>query len=260
MPISIIFDEHDEFRWTSIETHTSEDGVLENKKTIFDNGIEKIEGFYADGQKYYSIQTDPENVKYWDRIDVLYEEDGSLEQRTIVKDDGGYTQWSYDFGQILRKVEIDGEFDGGSKKWAGRFTEYNENGQKSEVSTIFDDHRVRTETFNDDGSKRTVVEDYSEDGSDFIWDAKISLKGDDGKLIHQGVFYDNDDVTLTLFESGVRANRLDIDGDESHSWYAREFIFDENGKKVDIVYYQSNEEIPDYWNTQINNPIADPNA
>lgn len=260
MPYSIIVDENDEFRWTSIETETTEDGVLDWKKTIFDNGISKTESFYENGQQFYIQQRDTSNVKFWNEIYAEYEEDGSLDQRTIFRDDGGTTQWEYDFGRIVQKTEFDSLEDGGSRNWAARVTQYDENGNKSELLTVYDNHRIRTDTYNADGTTSTIVEDGSTDGADFIWDAKISLRGDDGKLIHQGIIYDNDDVTATLFNNGVRANRLDIDGDDSHSWYAREFIFDENGKKVDIVFYQSNEEIPDYWETQINNPIADPNA
>jgi hypothetical protein len=258
MPTSIVYDENDEFFWSSIERVTSQDGILENKITIYDNGIEKYESYYENGQKFHSLQTDTADAKFWSKIDAQYEEDGSLEQRTIVKDDGGYTQWDYDFGLVLQKTELDGEVNGGSKSWAARLTSYDESGNKAEVQIVYDDFRVSTETFNNDGSRDIHVTDASADGAGFNWQVKDTARDENGDLEHTLTIYDNNDATSFLYDAGARSNRLDIDGDDSHSWYAREIIYDSNGNKVDIVYYDNAAEIPTYWEEDliaINNPV-----
>lgn len=64
MPISIILDEHDEFRWTSIETRTSEDGVLENFARKHLMMAEAKERFLKTIPKRVQISTGTQRLAY----------------------------------------------------------------------------------------------------------------------------------------------------------------------------------------------------
>jgi hypothetical protein len=184
----------------------------------------------------------------WEFIETTTDEMGDLVNEHTVYDNGTQKTKLYgELGILTSKTELDSDVGDGVKKWSSRTTEYDTDGNKTSIATAFDDGRMKLDTFGEDGTKSTTVSDQSGDGTAFDWSFKETVRDADGKLAMKLTVFDDADITGTLFNAGIKANRLDIDGDNSHSWFAREYIFDENGVKIDTVFYDNFEDIPAFW-------------
>ena len=100
--------------WERIETYYDIDGQLEARVEVKDNGV-TIEKEYEDGVLRFVTQQDgtqtsgPSDVKPWDSILTVYDNNGQLEARETFFDDGDITALLFEMGSRALKLELDGD-------------------------------------------------------------------------------------------------------------------------------------------------------
>jgi hypothetical protein len=142
------------------------------------------------------------------------------------------------------KVEKDGADFDGEMPWETRITTFDCKGNKEAIFTIFEDGRLRFEQYNSDGERYIIHLDNTENGEGFDWNKIITLRNADDDRTYQKMVFDDTDLRLYQFQDNNITQRLDIDQDGSDPWLAREFVFDDQGNKIDTRYYYEIQEIP----------------
>jgi hypothetical protein len=144
-------------------------------------------------------------------------------------------------------IENDGADFDGEMPWETRVTTFDCRGEKETIFTVFDDGRLRFEKYNDDGERYIIHFDNTENGAGLEWQKIFTLRNADDDRIYQKMVFDDADLRLYQFEDNDITNRLDIDHDGSDPWLAREFIFDDQGNKIDTEYYYEAQDIPEVY-------------
>jgi hypothetical protein len=147
---------------------------------------------------------------------------------------------------------IDNSELGNAKNWSEINTTYNEDGSIQHRVTQYDDGRVRVEQYdgvtdvsgNPIDGKVVMFEDAADQ---FNWDSSFAVYNENGLLLFKGIVYDNHDLAMFQYEDGALNIRLDVDEDGSHTWYARERFYDENGDVIETIYYDTADDVPEYY-------------
>jgi hypothetical protein len=135
------------------------------------------------------------------------------------------------------KVEYDGLGAEESMPWHVRYTTFDFGGDKSSIFTVFDDGRLRAEKYISDGSRFIIHYDNTENGDGFEWNTIFTVRDPDDDRIFQQMLFDDSDVRFYQFAENDITRRLDIDFDNTDPWLAREYIYDDQGNKIDTQYY-----------------------
>jgi hypothetical protein len=148
------------------------------------------------------------------------------------------------------KIENDGAGSEEEMPWETRITTFDCRGNKDTIFTVFDDGRLRFEKYNSDGERYIIHFDNTENGAGFEWQKIFTLRNADDDRIYQKMVFDDADLRLYQFQDNDIINRLDIDRDGSDPWLAREFVFDDQGTKIDTEYYYDTQEIPEAYDLE----------
>ncbi len=241
--------------WQSIDTYYDQNGVIEARYEVRDNGTTNLKQYEA-GVLRYVEQTDlsptggSSDVKPWERIETYYDDNGEVEARFELLDDGVTTLKQYEAG-VLRVVEqADVSETGGpsdARNWERIYTYYDANGQK-EARFELKDNGVTILKQYEAGVLRVVTqEDRTADGgpSDVkAWDSINAYYDAGGVIQARETIFDNGDVTAFLYEGGQRALKLQFDGDDSNSWLVRATVYDENNQVAEVNTYDTLEDLP----------------
>lgn len=106
--------------WQEINTTFDENGVISNRETTFDNGVQRLE-FFEDGNRLGIIEEDVLDFAGWDVRMTVYDTDGNVSQRAVSFDNADETYRLYEGGQLLGRLDLDGN---DSNTWEARLTEY----------------------------------------------------------------------------------------------------------------------------------------
>jgi hypothetical protein len=190
-----------------------------------------------------TIIIDTEDVFNWRSIETTYLGE-VLQEREVILDNGIINNKMYDENGVMTSfTQMDGGPGNGVKKWTSKETEFDETGAATKKTVVFDNDRTREVIFNENGSKTATLTDTSSDGSAFVWASKQTVYDTSGDKRYNITVFDNFDLTINIFLDGHKASRVDIDSDSSHSWYARQFVYDCDGNKIDTIFYDTQEEL-----------------
>lgn len=222
--------------------------------TVFDNGILKEETF-EDGQLAQLVSVDTLDVKDWALQGKLFDEEGNLKALVRLSDDNVLTGKEFAYSEegdrfVVNKISLDLSEDGSAKNWESIICEFDEvTGDLLTKTTDYDDGRLRVETHTPDGK----VVNWTDVDDEFDWATKEITFDEEGNKETAVVVQDDGDITSTLFEQGNRLTRIEVDGDGSEDWFARQVIYDDEGS---VVYTDEFTDIADLIGTAISDEFA----
>jgi hypothetical protein len=213
--------------WEEITTSYDANGLVDNRDTVFDNGVTRLEVF-ENGVRTVKIEQDNYDelgeapadggVRYWSEIATAYDANGDIALRQTVFDDGTTSIVEYQDGVRTFMLQTDSLDGDGVKPWEEIVTEYDAEGVIASRGTTFDNGVARQELF-EDGTRTFMVE---EDVFDFAdWGAKLTTYDANGVVDLRATIFDNSDQTIRVFEDGVLDALILGDGDNSESWEVR---------------------------------------
>jgi hypothetical protein len=249
--------------WKDITTNFTIDGVITDKVIQYDNDTVRIDG-YTSGQRTSMTFRDESNegsARNWQEITTNYDVNGLISDKVFVYDNDTIRFDSYSEGSRTSMLQVDESHLGAGKSWEEIYTTYNSDGTVQDRTTIYDDGRVRRVDFEDisdtygnpiDGKTISIADT----GDIFNWDAAITTYDADNNLVNKIIVYDNEDALLFQYENGSLSILLDVDGDDSHSWFARERFYDENNNLIETIHYDTADDVPEYYGLDIGDAIT----
>ncbi|MFQ1702444.1 hypothetical protein ACJ5NV_17805 [Loktanella agnita] len=229
--------------WTQRKTSYDSWGLIESRKTEFDNGIYRDEGF-EDGQITFKAEFDGYNpwsgsapptdggAFSWDFRAYSYS-GGILTGHKIIYDNyiveqGYYSAYGFP-GLLQSTIKTDGfdptlgeapPEDGGSMAWTRLITDYHPDGEIFGKTYEFDDGVVRFETYQQGSLWRVYIgdgfmpisENVPADSGVKPWETITESYEVSGLISFRETTYDNGDVKLDRFENGVLFSSLKADG------------------------------------------------
>jgi hypothetical protein len=248
--------------WESIDSYYGADGELAARLTKYDNGVVR-EQEYEGGVRTYMRQMDNpgdgsgNGAKVWDTIETYYDEAGQISARLTNYDDGRVRQDYFENG-VRSYTEIqDGAYGEGEGQyaWTAINISYDETGKIAQKSTIFDDGRVREESFENGVRTETTIEDrFLFNGGNYSWDQQHFVYAEDGSVASREISYDNGDARLTTYEDGLLSQRSDFDGDGSHDWLGRTITYNDDGSVLSVQTYDTASELPEDFFVNLSSP------
>ena len=153
------------FLWTEQTIGYDDNGDIEGRNTLFDNGVSKLE-FFENGVRTTTIQFDnvdpstfeaPEEggAKNWVQQGMSYNENGTLQQRSTIFDNGVAKLEEFEDGvrssttqyDNLDPLTLESPADGGAFSWTEQSTYYDQDGAIEFRETTFDNGLARFEEF-----------------------------------------------------------------------------------------------------------------
>lgn len=246
MPTTIRQDLEDQFSWDTILTSFDEEGNLTSRFIFYDNGITRDDEF-ADGVLRSRVMSDAgtdENdtgVRSWDRIEMIYDENGDLTERYQLNDNGIQILQSYDAGVLRLKTEVDLGQNGeqsDAARWEFRYSYYDANGNLERMTETRDDG-VEIATEFENGVRRYQEQiDLGPNGeaSDARAWERLEITYDEAGLLESRYELRDDGVQIgTLYDAGVRRYQEELDvgpageASDARAWERIETTYDENG-------------------------------
>jgi hypothetical protein len=248
--------------WSEITTNFDVNGLIADKIIRYDNDT-LTASEYTDGTLNKITQIDESNDglgKNWSEITKNFDANGLIADKVIRYDNDTITASEYTNGTLFRTVQIDESNEGSAKNWSEIYTDYNNDGTIQTRTTMYDDGRIRGELYED-------IEDvygnpidgkliYFQDTEDaFNWETKFTVYDENNNRLYQAIGYDNHDLVHLQYAGDDVSVRLDVDGDDTDPWYARERFYDENGNVIETIYYETSSDVPEYYGL---GPITEP--
>lgn len=122
--------------WTQITTDFDAVGVIVSRQTDYDDGRQRLDT-YDNGERQMIVVNDfsSGNTYSWSQLVTVFDEDGNLDARQRINDDGDELITKYELDRDRDfTIEIDNDE---SESWAVRVKEFDSNGQNP-VVTIYD--------------------------------------------------------------------------------------------------------------------------
>ena len=239
--------------WDTIDTYYGATGDLLAQVTRYDNGIVR-ETEYENGVRARVLQLDnPQDdegtgVKSWTSIETFYDPAGQVEARITNYDDGRLRQDSFENG-IRTNTEIqDNAYGGGESQypWTAINISYDETGKIAAKHTIYDDGRVKTDSYEDGVRTSSTIEDrFLFNGGNYDWDQQQFVYAEDGSVASREISYDNGDAVQSVYDNGLRIERSEFDGDGSEAWLGRTTSYNADGSVASTQTYASQSELPE---------------
>ena len=230
--------------WTEQITSYDLNGEIEGRNTVFDDGVTKLE-FFQNGVRTTTIQLDnvdpstfegPEDggARNWIQLATSYDENGTIEQRSTVFDNGIFKIEDFENGVRSSTIQYDnldfitGEApaDGGAVSWTEQSTYYDPDGVLEFRETTYDDGILRLEEF--ENGVRSVTTQFDNDDA-VSWTEQTTHYDVDGALEFRETTYDNGIFRFEEFENGVRSITFQLDNDDAVSWTEQTTFYEADG-------------------------------
>ncbi|MEM9063725.1 MAG: hypothetical protein AAGD13_24985 [Pseudomonadota bacterium] len=243
--------------WELIDTSYDQNGRVQERFTLFDNDTSKLEAF-IDGQRFQTFHFDSIEpgvsgtlfgAKSWSTIEISYDGQGRVAERTTVNDDGSVVVNAFENGvrQLTVKIDGTGGPDGeGANPWSRIETQYDATGQIVVRQTDYDDGRIQIEDFID--GQRVFALWSDGDGADdgaHDWFHFLTFYDGSGAIQATLLDYDDGDAVGTYYDGGTLSGRHILDGDDSEPWLGRAVVFGQGGAITEESFYFTEEELPD---------------
>lgn len=237
--------------WDRIETYFDAGGAVSERATFYDDGIIRIDSF-TDGVRSQIVKYDnPEDagdgVKNWDRIETYFDEGGAISETATFYDNGIVRITSFEAGMRSSVIQYDGvELDSaGVRVWDRIETYFDENGQKAEQATFYDNGVIKVQSYAD--GQLTGIQQYDELDTKSWTDIDVAIV-QNGDVVEQRslTMFDNGVERFEMKEDGQRLMLIETDLSENgsaKSWQTNERFYDENGDLAQqhIVYDDADE-------------------
>ena len=234
--------------WETIETRYDEAGTIESRYEVRDDGVQ-IYTEYENGVRRLQEQSDfgdfgeTSDARIWETLEFRYDQDGKLENRYEVRDNGVQIYKEYDSGVQRFEERVDhGGFSGASSDaeiWDRIEIQYDETGQRAFYFELRDTGQT-IERFYVDGKQseaiRRDVDMFGQQSDAEAWDQIFEFYDENGVIDTRETLYDDGDVTAYLFDDGRKTARYDLDGDNSEVWETREILYDLEGNVISTTY------------------------
>ena len=250
--------------WERIDTYFDETGTIEARVIFYDNGVVReekyVDGVKSEVHRFDNPQSSEDSVAAWTSISSYFDETGTIEARVTVYDDGRLRQDSFENG-VLSATEIqDNAFTSGdgAYQWTAINMDYDENGAVETRTTIYDDARIKTESFEGGVRTETTIEDaFLFGGGKYDWDEKAITFDEDGVKASETVYFDNLDATQSLYENGTLVSQSSFDGDGSELWLGQTTFFNADGSIASVEDYANQQELPvDFFIPQFDDALS----
>jgi hypothetical protein len=232
--------------WQTKENEYDANGQQITRTIDYDNGLRDFVG-YENGSKVFRLQEDNStdgSVVSWQSIETYYDANGRLGYQKTIYDNGIEKGVVYSNGVKSSILEEDKSADGLSADWKHRATDFDTAGIIELRQTLFDTDIFELISFQNGIRDISLQTDQSTDGSAKDWQSFTTQYDGNGIIDRSSVVYDDADSMISLYESGNINAQLDIDGDDSEAWGAREVRYDQNGNVSVTIFYDSAEDAP----------------
>ena len=187
------------FNWTSRGIRSDENGAMNSRGTLYDNGVMSTDLFNPYGWLDRTIMSDDQDEKIWSSIFTDYDF-GVIQQRFVTYDNGLQVKTRY---QDSKVAAVD-RFDlGDVKNWTIQSERFDANGQREMIVTEFDAGAVHLTIFAD-GVKTRMLE--SDDGDVYNWANKSSSFDISGALTVKSITYDDGTVRHEFWADGAKTS------------------------------------------------------
>jgi hypothetical protein len=232
--------------WQEITTQYDLEGKLASRSTSYDNGTVKFEEF-DEGVRASTTQVDESedgSGAKWQNIEITYDDNGALASRITTYDNETDKREVFTGGERALTVQNDLSEDGSAQKWQEISSHYDEGGQITSRSTLYDDFIYKAQLF-EDGTRSTTIEiDASESGDAASWGGRVTQYDDDGDLASKQYVEDDGDHFIFEYADGDVARSTVVDLDGSEEWYAQITTYDAENNVQDVTHYDSYDDVP----------------
>ena len=174
-----------------------------------------------------TILSDANDLRAWDRIDVLKDEAGQTVASTVRYDDGRVAETEFRDGEKLRTLFTD-PLD--ARVWNEaelRFT----GGERSSMSILYDDGTEGWLNFSD-GVRANLTRTDPNDARP--WDT-IYTRYEDGVVAASFTAEDDGDTISVFYRNGLRERVVIEDGSDTRPWETKTTFYDPEGNVLDTV-------------------------
>lgn len=233
--------------WESIQVNFDLEGNRISRSIQYDDRT-SLQTTYENGVRVQQTQIDPAidgtGARNWEFIDSYFDENGDLEERVILYDNGLSRETFYNQGSVTAVYETDNSADGSLYNWETRevfyFNQFEQNIRQT--NTQFDNGVDREDVFVDGSRNYRIDRDLSPDGIAETWQQQERWYDQNGNLELQHDVIDNGDEFVFIYDNGDREQRIELDGDGSEDWLIRVTDFGADGNTV--TTYDSFEDAP----------------
>lgn len=193
-----IYDTDDEFSWTSIQTTYDTDvvGGIRSTRSLFDDTHEEF-GTYEDGVLVQTYVVDTGDAFAYSNKVITYDEAGKVAEIGAVFDD--YTRLTSTFsdGNLVNTFNRDGFYDspylslGGIHDWQSVSTNYDADGNITDITTVYDDQTYTYDVFDAAGTTNWTKTHTSYDAV--------------GTIEQKEILFDAGVHEIQIFKDGVRS-------------------------------------------------------
>lgn len=226
--------------WSEIYTSYDENGVIELRDTVYDNGVLKLEAFEAgvrssthrlDNLDEYTGEPTGPSAKSWSEILTNFDENGDISYRETAFDNGVSKLEDFNAGvrtstNLLDNLdEYTHEPTGPSAKlWSEIYIEYDENGAVDSRETYYDNGVLKIEgNYSDGWSYKLELDNVDEDTYEPIgpsaknWSDIYTEYDENGVIDLRETYFDNGISKMEGFEAGVLVYKLQLDNVDAES-------------------------------------------
>ena len=172
---------------------------------------------------------DPDDLRNWRLQSDRRDEDGALDWRFTLYDDGREQQTDYEAGIRSATTLLDAA---DTFIWATRSSTFDAEGRPATDVLVYDDGRITTTTFAD-GIRSNVVQTDPENVA--AWERRETTYDGEGRLLQSSTTFDDGQITTTTFADGIRASVVQTDPANVVPWTMRETSFDSEGRPEETV-------------------------
>ncbi|KAB7613321.1 hypothetical protein F9L33_12000 [Amylibacter sp. SFDW26] len=235
--------------WQTQVNEYDAEGNLTTKFTQFDNNIEKNEGF-KNGIRTYIVKEDLSEdglAANWKFLSNQYDTEGSLISQNIKYDNGVESYRFFTDGVLRHRLEGDYSEDGSAVNWQALTIFYDAAGNVEKRNTTYDNGIDEFIKYTGGVRSENLQLDNSADGLGQDWGLIRKNYDENGKLASKVTYFDDTDSIFEFYDEGTIQARLGIDGDDDKDWFAKEILYDADGEKTDVIFYETAEDIPEFY-------------
>ncbi len=227
--------------WDMIVTYYDEIGQIAAKVTRYDNGVMREESYENGVISHVRLLDNPEGevagtAKAWETIDRYYDAQGEIVASVTLLDNGVVRETEFQGGVKVRVLQLDnpGAQGDGVKPWQSIEAFYDENGEQVARAIVYDDGRLREDTYENGVLSSSEIRDGAFDGSSQYGWTTINIYYDQaGQPQHKVTIFDDGRVKTDDYVDGVRIASIIEDrflGEGGNfAWDTIEFAYNPDG-------------------------------
>ncbi len=244
---TVLEDTDDLEEWDTITTVYHDDGVTPSEiTTVFDDGVERYEEFYEDGDRAYVSEVDADDAHNWSAYAEHYDLRGDLLQSVLDYDDGAWDNLLYHPNGVVSNVWLkDSETDGGDHPWYFYLAIHETDGSLHGEAWVFDNATEISRGLKDDGSWLVVAWDsnfpdvtFADPESDGLhfWQEQTWDQTEDGVTVEHTITLNDGSEISNSFTGDVETLEVQLDSDDLEDWDTIATTFYEDGTTVEVMF------------------------